>query len=73
MTSVGTTRFIESSPVPKDARVVDHTWQYVNKSGGPDKRFKNNRQLPVCLYGELKLQSPTGLNTIIMFSNAELK
>jgi len=72
-TSISTTRFIEDKTVPKDATVVGRTWQYVNKSGGPDRRFKNNRQLPVCLYGELKLQSTSGLNTIIMFSNPNLK
>lgn len=69
----GTTRFIEDGPVPSDAKVVGQTWKYVNRSGGPDKRFKDNRQIPICSYGELKLKSPTGLNTIIMFSNADLK
>jgi len=58
----GQTRFIENGVVPKDARVVDHTWQYVNKSGGPDRRFKNNRQLPICLYGCLSVRSTNGLN-----------
>ena len=68
-TLVDTTRFIESEKVPRDARVVDSTWKYVNKSGGPDKRFKNNRQLPICLYGKMELRSVSGLNTILMFSN----
>ena len=66
--SVDTKRFIESGSVPDDAKVVGSTWQYVNKSGGPDRRFKNNRMLPVCLYGKMKLRSPVGLNTVIMFS-----
>ena len=34
----------------------DYTWQYANKSGGPDRRFNNNRQLPICLYGILSLK-----------------
>lgn len=72
-TSARTTRFIEDGVVPRDSQVVGQTWQYVNKSGGPDRRFKNNRRLPICLYGELELHSSSGLNTIIMFSNAELK
>ena len=63
------TRFIENENVPHDAVVVDSTWQYVNKSGGPDKRFKNNRRLPICLYGEMNLKSTSGLNTVFMFSN----
>lgn len=72
-TSVTTTRFIESDKVPKDASVVGTTWKYVNKSGGPDKRFKDNRELPICLYGEIELKSTSGLNTVLMFSNAALR
>lgn len=68
-----TTRFIESEKVPKDASIVGKTWKYVNKSGGPDKRFKDNRELPICLYGEIELKSSTGLNTVLMFSNANLR
>jgi hypothetical protein len=68
----GHTRFVEDEAVPHDAQVVDHTWQYVNKSGGPDRRFKNNRQLPVCLYNELSLRSESGLNELIQLSKAEV-
>lgn len=67
--SSNTTRFIESEGVPSDSQIVGQTWKYVNKSGGPDRRFKDNRQLPICLYGELKLTSASGLNTVIMYSN----
>jgi len=64
-------RFIESEAVPADSTVVDHTWLYVNKNGGPDRRFNGNRQLPVCLYGELDLQSGGGLNARIQYSKAD--
>jgi len=67
-----TTRFIESGDVPRDTQIVGQTWKYVNKSGGPDKRFKDNRQLPICLYGELELTSTSGLNTVIMYSNPSI-
>jgi hypothetical protein len=43
----------------------------VNKSGGPDRRFANNRQLPVMRYGELRMQSSTGLNEAIQISNVQ--
>ena len=66
------TRFIESERVPKDATIVDYTWQYVNKSGGADSRFKNNKQIPICLYGEIEMTSASGLNTVIMSSNPNL-
>lgn len=61
-------RFIESGGLPHDATVVDRTWQYVNKNGGPDRRFKNNRELPICLYEEIYLRSSTGLNEILQAS-----
>jgi hypothetical protein len=41
--------FIEQDTVPGDAKVIRHTWKYPNKSGGPDRRYSNNYQIPVCL------------------------
>jgi hypothetical protein len=61
-------RFIESGIVPMDGNVIDYTWQYVNKSGGPDKRFQNNRKLPILMYSEILCQSNTGLNELIQLS-----
>lgn len=65
---VSATRFVEDGRVPSDAKVVDRTWQFVNKKGGPDRRFKSNRELPVCLYDEVSLSSSTGLNEVIQLS-----
>lgn len=31
-------RFIEEETPPADATVVDQTWRYVNRKGGPDRR-----------------------------------
>ncbi|MEW2477922.1 DUF4236 domain-containing protein [Micromonospora gifhornensis] len=61
-------RFIESGTPPTDAPCVGTTWQYTNKSGGPDRRFKNNRQLPIMLYGRLTITSPAGLLMVWDFS-----
>lgn len=66
---VGNVIFIENGVTPKDAEIVGHTWQYVNKNGSPDKRYNNNRQLPKCNYGTLVFKSETGLNVIIYISN----
>ncbi|TDE35441.1 hypothetical protein E1B25_17530 [Antarcticimicrobium sediminis] len=38
---------------PSDATMVGQTWKYVNKNGSPDRRFKDNRQLPICLFQEM--------------------
>ena len=68
--TAGTTRFIEESP-PPDAAIVDRTWLYPNKSGGPDKRYSTNYQIPVCLYGELILESPSGLQLYVHTSRPD--
>ncbi|WP_431910698.1 DUF4236 domain-containing protein [Micromonospora carbonacea] len=65
-------RFIESDTPPSDAACVGTTWQYANKSGGPDRRFKNNRQLPVMLYGRLTVTSPDGLLMVWDFSRPDV-
>jgi hypothetical protein len=65
--SDNTTQFIEEGP-PADATVVGRTWKYPNKNGGPDKRFKNNYEIPICLYGQLKIQSKSGLFLYLMTS-----
>lgn len=62
------TQFIESESVPRDSERVGTTWQYVNKKGGPDRRFKDNRQLPIMLYDDLHFSSSTGLNERIQLS-----
>jgi hypothetical protein len=67
--SEGSTRFIEEGRVPSDAAIVGHTWRFVNKTGGPDRRFNSNRQLPVCQYGEMDFSSSGGLNGKIQFSH----
>jgi hypothetical protein len=61
-------QYIEHEAVPSDSSVVDHTWQFVNKKGGPDRRFKNNRQLPVCRVNRLHLSSGRGLDVRLMAS-----
>jgi hypothetical protein len=60
--------FIEDESVPNDAQVIRHTWKYVNKSGGPDRRFNDNRQLPVVKYEQVHFRSSTGLNEMIQLS-----
>lgn len=65
-------RFIETKRKPRDSQQVDTTWQYVNVKGGPERRFKNNRKLPVMLYGEMDLSAPGGLHWLMQFSRAPL-
>jgi hypothetical protein len=66
--SRGVTRFIENEAPPGDAHAVGQTWRYVNKSGGPDRRFNDNRQLPIMQYEALHLTSASGLNELLHVS-----
>ena len=71
--TISVTKFMEDGKVPSDAQVVGQTWQHPTKSGEPDKRYKNNKQIPICLYGEIKLTSHLGLNTIFICSNPDIQ
>jgi hypothetical protein len=64
--------FIETGAVPSDATVIGHTWKHPNKSGGPDRRFRENYQIPICRYETLHLRSTTGLNELLEFSRTEV-
>ncbi len=65
-------KFIESDKVPSDATVVGQAWAESNKDGTPDRRFRDNYQIPVVLYGTLRFTSPGGLQEEFQVSNAEL-
>lgn len=69
-TDFAPTRFIEDQGVPSDARVVDYTWRFVNKKGGPDRRFSNNTQIPICEYGFVHLSTRSGLNIHLHVSSS---
>ncbi|HUA82098.1 MAG TPA: hypothetical protein VL997_17095, partial [Dyella sp.] len=52
------------------AQIISHTWKHPNKDGGPDRRFNNNYQIPVCRYEALHLSSASGLNELVEFSHS---
>lgn len=66
-TAVRDQRMIVDS-APTDATIVGQTWKYVNKKGGPDRRFKDNRQLPICLFEEIGMVSNDGFKGLLQVS-----
>lgn len=68
MVSCEQANFIETEGVPGDALISHYTWQHPNKSGGPDLRFRSNRQIPVCRYDALYLHNETGVRELLEFS-----
>ncbi len=65
------TQFTEAEPVPSDAQVVGHAWAKCNKDGTPDRRFRDNYQIPVALYGTLLFTSREGLDVRYICSKAQ--
>jgi hypothetical protein len=62
-------RFNETEPLVPGARVVGKTWVKANKDGSPDRRFKDNFQIPVVEYGYITIKSQTGLHEEYMVSD----
>lgn len=69
--STSVERFIEDGSVPSDSDVVDTTWKHTSKRGGPDRRFKDNKEIPICLYGKLDISTPAGLLCHLQTSKKE--
>lgn len=57
---------------PKDSECVRNTWLYVNKHGGPDRRFNNNPMLNGNKYGVIQFFIPDVLDLIVLFSNYKI-
>ena len=61
--------FVEDEEVPSDTKIVGHTWAKTNKDGTPDRRFRDNFQIPVVEYGRLTFSSPSGVTEEYQVSN----
>jgi hypothetical protein len=69
--NIAASTFVESETVPPDTEIVGRTWRYTNKSGGPDRRFASNPEIPLVRYAEITLQSAGGLNYLMQASNMQ--
>ena len=48
-------QYTENEALPEDATVIGETWKFVRRDGGADRRFNNNRQLPIVNYSLVQL------------------
>jgi hypothetical protein len=64
-------KFYEQEGVPGDSKVVGYTWAKANKDGSRDRRFVDNFQIPIALYGEVSFRSESGLWEEFQFSNPD--
>lgn len=63
--------FPERDQRPNDALFLETRWQKMNKDGSRDKRFKENREVPVYRYAEFALRHPGGFKAVFHFSTME--
>jgi len=56
--------------VPHGVTPVGYTWQYVNKNGGPDRRFNDNFQIPIIDVTELDFHFPDGQQVHTAFTDS---
>jgi hypothetical protein len=66
------TQFTENDTVPSDSQIIGQTWAKCNKDGSPDRRFRDNYQIPVAHYGNLMFGTSDGLDVRYICSNARL-
>lgn len=66
---LSTLTFTETDSVPSDAEITGHRWRFETVAGKPDRRYRDNREYPVCRYGLLEFSSETGLREWIMLSH----
>jgi len=71
MTLLQDVRFSESDQPPSEAERLGTTWQYVNRSGGPDRRFSSNREIPIMRYAQFEFRSGAGLHLLYLCSKVD--
>lgn len=69
----GRERFAEKGRVPPDSRTDGYVWKYANKTGEPDRRYKNNSKVPIVIYSYIHFKSSTGLNERVQLSASDLE
>lgn len=57
--------------VPAGVSPIGYTWTYVNKSGGPDRRFKDNPQIPIIEICEIDFHGPAGFQFHSAFTSMD--
>lgn len=67
-----TAKMIEDEYRPLDSELIQHQWLHVNKDGSRDKRYVDNKQLPVYKYGKIDISSPEGIKESFLVSNEKL-
>ena len=60
--------FVEGDRVPSDSKIIGQTWAFANKDGSRDRRFANNKEIPIAEYAGLNFTTSAGLREEFMLS-----
>jgi DnaJ-domain-containing protein 1 len=63
--------YMEEDEVPSDACIAGSTWRHVHPDGTKDLHYHNNYQVPIVIYGELRLTGPKELDAFYQCSQPE--
>ena len=44
------------------------TWQFVRRDGGPDRHFKDNREIPIVNYQAMVIDAPRNFQKVLYLS-----
>ena len=69
---LSTSNFRESEEIPSDSEQIGSTWKYVNNDGSRDKRFNDNRKIPIMKYCEIIIKTNLGFIIRFQTSNYEI-
>ena len=64
-------RRLEEGQAPTDAEVIGRTWRYTRDDGSPDRRYANNPEVSVVLYGLLEISGSSGLEVMLLVSDKD--
>jgi DnaJ-domain-containing protein 1 len=63
--------YMEDDEVPSDACIAGSTWRYVHPDGTKDLHYHNNYQVPIVIYGEMRLTGPKSLDALYQCSQPD--
>lgn len=72
LVTYSTINFQEADSYPTDAEIIGNTWRYINKNGGPDKRYADNPRMTVLKYGRITISIRNKVSFTYQISNAAL-
>jgi hypothetical protein len=56
---------------PQGVTILDHTWTFMNKDGGPDRRYSDNPLIPIVAVAELRFDFVESKSRRFIFSDRE--